>query len=415
MKIETRRKLTVGAVWCARLVAGAVFIVSGWAKAIDPWGFALKVEEYLNAWSLDGLPHEAIMAACVCLACVEFVTGILLATGCLRRVTVWVALAMMAGMLPLTVYIALYNPVEDCGCFGDFITISNTATMWKNVALTAIIVFLAVKNPGVRGLYPAPSQWLVITASTALPLLLAITGYRVQPLVDFRPYHTGTRIFAPADGGDSDLLLYERDGEQRRFPLDELPDSTWTFVEENEAAVTDGAFDSGIAVFDADGEEVTDGIVDDSRCQMWLIVSTVEPKRLTYDHLVNQIATACAEQNIGFSAIVGATGPTLEEWCEWRRPVYPVFSTDATALKQLVRGPQALVFTRDGDILWKMSIQSFDSDILASPGAMERLESPDSGRIHLIMIGVYLAIMIAILIPAKTIRTKPEEKKAPKE
>lgn len=77
--------------------------------------------------------------------------------------------------------------------------------------------------------------------------------------------------------------------------------------------------------------------------------------------------------------------------------------------------PQALVFTRDGDILWKMSIQSFDSDILASPGAMERLESPDSGRIHLIMIGVYLAIMIAILIPAKTIRTKPEEKKAPKE
>lgn len=408
MKSETLRRLNIAAVWAARLAAGAVFIISGWAKAIDPWGFVLKTGEYLAAWGIDYVPHEAMVAGCVSLACIEFVTGVLLATGGLRHAAPWVAAAMMAGMLPLTVYIYLYNPVDDCGCFGDFLKISNAATMWKNVGLTAVVVFLVVKNAGVSGLYPAPSQWLVITASTALPLLLAMTGYRVQPLVDFRPYHLGTRIFAPAEGGDAELLLYERDGERRRFGLDELPDSTWTFVEEEQTA--GGDFDSGIAIFNADGDEVTDEVVDDTGRQLWLIVSTVEPKRLTYDHLVNELNTVCHDEGIEFLAVVGATGETLEEWCEWRRPVYPVFTADATALKQLVRGPKALVFTRNGVIDWKMSLQSFDSALLDTPGAIESLESPDSGRLHLIMIGVYLAVMLAILIPAKAIRLSPQSK-----
>lgn len=408
MKSETLRRLNIAAVWAARLAAGAVFIISGWAKAIDPWGFVLKTGEYLAAWGIDYVPHEAIVAGCVSLACVEFVTGVLLAAGCLRHATPLVATAMMAGMLPLTVYIYLYNPVDDCGCFGDFLKLSNAATMWKNVVLTALVVFLLVKNAGVKGLYPAPSQWLVITASTTLPLLMAITGYRLQPLVDFRPYHTGTRIFAPAEGGDTELLLYERDGELRRFGLDELPDSTWTFVEEEQTAV--GDFDSGIAIFNAAGEEVSDEVVNDEGRQLWLVVSTVEPKRLTYEHLVNELNTVCQKEGIEFMAVLGSTGDTFDEWCEWRRPDYPVFTADATSLQQLVRGPKALVFTHNGVIEWKISLQSFDKALLDTPGAIESLESPDSGRLHLMMIGVYLAVMIAILIPAKAIRLSPQNK-----
>lgn len=186
MKAAAKSRLYTAAVWLARLIAGATFVVSGWAKAIDPWGFIIKVEEYLTVWGM-AFPREVVLTGCIALACIEFCTGVMLATGSLKRFSALTALAMMAVMLPLTVYIYIAEPVADCGCFGDFFVISNSATMLKNIVLTALIVFLLIKGPSTAGLYPAPIQWLVITVSFAFPLWLSFVGYNVQPIVDFRP------------------------------------------------------------------------------------------------------------------------------------------------------------------------------------------------------------------------------------
>lgn len=63
-------------VWVARLAVGATFIISGWAKAIDPWGFIIKVNEYLAVWGMN-VPEEAVLAGCVALAAIEFLTAYL--------------------------------------------------------------------------------------------------------------------------------------------------------------------------------------------------------------------------------------------------------------------------------------------------------------------------------------------------
>jgi len=52
MKAAAKSRLYTAAVWLERLIAGATFVVSGWAKAIDPWGFIIKVEEYLTVWGM---------------------------------------------------------------------------------------------------------------------------------------------------------------------------------------------------------------------------------------------------------------------------------------------------------------------------------------------------------------------------
>ena len=155
MKLNTRLRLRRWLVWAARIVTGVTFIVSGWAKAVDPWGFIIKVGEYLSVWHLS-VPHEAIVTGCAALACIEFATGIMLATGSLKRSSAVVATAMMALMLPLTVYIAVADPVADCGCFGDLWHISNGATLAKNVVLTALAIYLLLRNRTVPGLYAAP-------------------------------------------------------------------------------------------------------------------------------------------------------------------------------------------------------------------------------------------------------------------
>ena len=50
------------AIWVLRLALGAVFILSGFVKLVDLWGFVFKIEEYLAVWNLMQ-PHYS---ACCC-------------------------------------------------------------------------------------------------------------------------------------------------------------------------------------------------------------------------------------------------------------------------------------------------------------------------------------------------------------
>ncbi len=43
--------------WIVRLIVGGTFVVSGFVKAIDPWGLLYKSDEYLAAMSLDIWPN----------------------------------------------------------------------------------------------------------------------------------------------------------------------------------------------------------------------------------------------------------------------------------------------------------------------------------------------------------------------
>lgn len=400
MTPQAKHKLLQVSVLLCRLIVGATFAVSGWAKAIDPFGFVLKVGDYLTAWNLD-VPHEAIVAGCVALACIEFCTGVLVAVGALKRFSVITAAGMMLFMLPLTLYIAIFNPVADCGCFGDFIIISNWATFWKNVVLSAMIVFLLIHNRSVGGLYPAPVQWLAITLTFAFPLFLALAGYQIQPLVDFRPYKTGTRIFAAPEHGGTDYYIYSKNGKEERFTLDALPDSTWTYVGDDLADGNDGnTFDAGITVYDSDGEDITQYIVSDDAPQLFLIIPEPGMHYLSYAHEVSRLYDYCTANGIEMIAVVGDAGKKLERLVDWCRPQFPVYSADQIALKQLVRGPEALVYTDCGTILWKRTLSSMPQHITTEsrPEALKQLRSPDDGLLHWTTAGIYLCAMLVLYL-----------------
>jgi uncharacterized membrane protein YphA (DoxX/SURF4 family) len=107
-------------------------------------GTGYKVQDYLEAWGLQSLSagYVPYLAAMLC-ALFEFILGIYLFFGIRRRVAPLLALLMMAFMTPLTLWLAIANPISDCGCFGDAVVLTNWETFFKNIVLliAAISVF----------------------------------------------------------------------------------------------------------------------------------------------------------------------------------------------------------------------------------------------------------------------------------
>ncbi|MDE6581820.1 MAG: DoxX family protein, partial [Duncaniella sp.] len=154
-----RRRITTVVVVILRLAVGATFIISGWAKAVDPWGTVYKISEYLDVWGLE-IPRALVTSVTFLLSAWEFVWGALLLLGTYRRVSVIALLLCMVAMLPLTLYIAVASPVADCGCFGDLVKVSNTGTFVKNVFLTAALIYLLVVNTRGSPVYTPHTQWI---------------------------------------------------------------------------------------------------------------------------------------------------------------------------------------------------------------------------------------------------------------
>ena len=198
------------AVWLLRLCVGAVFVTSGLVKAIDLWGFVFKLEEYALSFGFPQ-PRSVMVMTALFVSGYEFLFGFFLATGCFKRAAPWGLALMMLVMLPLSLYIAIASPVSDCGCFGDFLIISNTATFVKNLVLTAAIVALLFWNPKVRsGLFEPAIQWVAGVWTGLYLIIVALYGYNVQPMLDFRPFPIGTPL-APEEEAEEDyLFVYQR-------------------------------------------------------------------------------------------------------------------------------------------------------------------------------------------------------------
>ena len=70
----------------ARIFIGVLFIFSGYTKMVDPYGTALKMEEYLMSFGLDFMTPMA-MAFAFLLNCAEFVLGWMLLLGIQMQLT----------------------------------------------------------------------------------------------------------------------------------------------------------------------------------------------------------------------------------------------------------------------------------------------------------------------------------------
>ena len=96
------------AVNISRLLLAAVFIVSGFVKAVDPMGTQYKLEDYAAVLGLSALlPSLAAVVLSVALAAVEFCLGVYMLFAIRRRLTSRLMLLMLCVLTPLTLWLSL--------------------------------------------------------------------------------------------------------------------------------------------------------------------------------------------------------------------------------------------------------------------------------------------------------------------
>ena len=366
--------LTKTLAWLCRLLVGVLFIFSGFVKSIDPWGTVFKIQDYLNFIDLPLWPNLVVTG--VFLLCIlEFLTGVFILTGSFRKSWPWVAAAIMVFMTPLTLWIAIKNPVPDCGCFGDALVISNWATFWKNIVLDIAIVYLILHNREIPPLINPYLQWITFSTSAIYILIIAFYGYSFQPLIDFRQYPVGSTLVSDAEGesGPQYVFVYKKGDEVMEFGInDNLPDEEegWNFIERKKITEENNfKDDSEFKIWDIEGEEdlTSEALEPDGEELIILSPSLVEVSPATTWKL-NALYDWSRENDIRMIAIVAANREEIEQWEDLSMSEYPVYTAEDTQIKQLVRGNPGVVFLKNGVIEWKSSLKAIDIDALIQEG-----------------------------------------------
>ena len=188
----------------SRWFVGLVFIFSSFTKGVDPLGTAFKVEEYMTAWSFGSISFEWALPLApflsMALITAEFLVGVLLLTGSFRKLSAWLLLLMMAFFTITTLYDAISNKVSDCGCFGDFVKLTNWETFWKNVVLDVptVFIFITRRWPRRKSL---ERDILVSIAAIAAMVIFGLYNINNEPVLDFRPWKVGNVMIANLDEG----------------------------------------------------------------------------------------------------------------------------------------------------------------------------------------------------------------------
>lgn len=346
-----------------RLVLGGVFLFSGLVKCVDPYGFAYKLTDYFHAFDIAFFDSLAMFISFVWSA-LEFWLGIAILIGIKNKFAVAFQWIFLLFMTPFTLYLAMANPISDCGCFGDAVVLTNWQTFYKNVLLLSFSSILFYYRTELKSLFNRHTQHFVSIYVYLFALSVAGISYYYLPIFDFRPYKIGTNIAEGMEfpeGAEPDryenTFIYEKNGVQKRFTLNDYPadDSTWHFVSSEVKLVKKGYIPPihDFVLTSLSGEDRTDAILADTSYTFLLVAPRLETANDEFADRINEIHDYCINYNYGFYCVTSSPQAVLEEWSADTGGDYPYLLADEITLKTIIRSNPGLVLLKNGVIINK--------------------------------------------------------------
>ena len=307
-----------------RLILAVAFILSGFVKAVDPLGTQYKIHDYLGAWGLASVvPDFMTLSASVVQSSAEFFLGICLLFAIRRRLVSLIVMILMVVMTLLTLWLAVANPISDCGCFGDALVLTNWQTFWKNVVLLAAAVIVWRYPLDMGRIISRSNQWIVMNYS-AFFILVIIAGRSLYtlPQFDFRPYHIGTNL---------------REGWQRMIDGEESPYAEF-FIESTE-----------------ESEDITQQVLENEGYTFLMVSPHLEQADDSQFDALNRIYEYSQEHGYPFYCLTASGQRGITRWQDITGAEYPFCLTDETTLKTVIRSNPGMLLLKDGVIIRKWS------------------------------------------------------------
>lgn len=377
-----------------RFTVGIVFFISGVLKLVDPVGAGFVVDEYYKFFNVGFLAFSS-RAVAVFLALVETFTGAALITGLWRKIVATITLSLTGFFTILTLILVIFNPTMDCGCFGEAVHLTHLQTFIKNIIL--VLLSLAAFVPYHYLGRPKKKKYVSFALVAAAVAAFTLYSLLYIPLVDFTDYKPGVRLAAAGEDFSEDavssaydaVFIYAKDGKTEEFTLDNLPDSTWTFVEtrtvETGTVGKSAGKDTGLSVSIIDrNAENRDGEIAQGKV---MAIAVSLPEKMT-ERKWNELAAYMdnSEKN-GFAPVllVAAVPDSFEKMIPESLDgtlksslISKAYYSDYKTLATMVRSNGGAVYFNDGYLIRKWAFRNLPDD-----EALSELAGTDSTETYL--------------------------------
>lgn len=364
MKIKDT-KLNYSLNVAARWIVGLVFLFSSFVKGVDPMGTMFKVQDYMSNWEFLGMSfewaHPLAGVLAVSLICAEFLVGVMLIFNSFRVFSAWLLAAMMAFFTVTTLVDATTNLVDDCGCFGDAIKLTNWQTFWKNIILDVPTVWIVLTcRLRMRRRFERDS--IVFTAGLVLMLVFCIYNINHEPVIDFRPWKIGNKMIDAEEAMPKSYVTYKNreTGETMEFESAKLMDymadtaweSAWEWVSSRVEMPEIKA--PGFSMMTMEG---SDQALDMISSEDGLVIVTIHHLNKIDAEDVEEVKSAQALAMENGKDIVLLTSALPEEVQAWlyenKIENLDYYFADATAIETMMRGNPGFMYVQNAVVVDK--------------------------------------------------------------
>jgi uncharacterized membrane protein YphA (DoxX/SURF4 family) len=393
---------------------GALFLFSGYVKAIDPLGTAYKMEQYFAEFAMTAegagagfiapvFPWLSGLSAgfSVTMIILEMMLGLMLILGARPKLTAWLFFLTVAFFTVLTgfTYLTGYVPagqnffafsdwvtyadtnmrVTDCGCFGDFLKLEPRTSFYKDVALLlpALIFLFAFRK--MHQLFSSGTRTALVTVGGVATLVYCLSNFVWDiPGQDFRPFRIGTDIAATkqleqealaAVQVEGYILTNRADGEVVEMTMDDFlkiykdyPETDWEIATYSSEPAIEPTKISDFEVTDEEGMDRAADLLAEPGYTFMIVAYALKGEAGEWDigyldawrediQPVVEQAQSAGHKVVALTKFIN--DEALHDFRNTIGADYPFYRGDDILLKTIIRSNPGVVLLRNGVIVNK--------------------------------------------------------------